>query len=542
MAGVPPANMDEYLERTLSVNVQGLRQKLIAQGLTDLLALIVKHKDFIKTTCKNIRKSSTGHANTREITDDLERNLLGLHLWCKLMYLNQRQLDYAQATLIDINMVLDWWEGFGLEDVDASSIPSYSASLNLRGWFESIENFLGNKLGHSGFPILYAANGTGQVPAGPDPGFGQPSYDTELVSRGRHDGYYWPKDNCMLWQFLYSKCHNTKCYANISAFRNDKDGYSAYQALKGVYLGGDVEMTLRQQADNTLSTIRYDGRNKNFSFQNFVERCKQAFEDMGPNDQPSGARKVEKLLNGFQYPGLSYCRGIIESNPRYKNDFDASVNYIAGQIAGLKALNGAPNQRALAALEQAPTLAAVETDKKPAAKPSKGGKKSPDKKAKRTKPKNKYNKKDPGAYVSGKVWRSMSKDEQELARQKRREAGGTPGRSISGVTTSQRTASAVNTSRVQFEDAEDEMEYEVTAPPAASLKPPPVAAAANPPAIRVAAVSQLQPTRKTQYIIDKKDNGQGTDPAKSQLLEQLAQLQKQQGASTKMLEELQKQL
>ncbi len=76
-----------------AASVQGLRHKLIAQGMTDLPALIVKHKDFIKTTCRNIRKSSTGHANTREITDDLERNLLGLHIWCKLRYLDQRVLD-----------------------------------------------------------------------------------------------------------------------------------------------------------------------------------------------------------------------------------------------------------------------------------------------------------------------------------------------------------------------------------------------------------------------------------------------------------------
>ncbi len=247
---------------------------------------------------------------------------------------------------------------------------------------------------------------------------------------------------------------------------------------------------------------------------------------MGPNDQPSGARKVEKLLAGFQVPGLSYCRGIITSHPQYSTNFDAAVNYLAGQMAAMKALNGAPNQRAIAAMEQAPTVAAVETDKKPAAKPSKGGKKSPEKKPKRAKPKNKYNKRDPGAYVSGKVWRSMSKEEQELARQKRRESGGTPGRSISGVTTSQRTASATNTSTVQFDDADEEMEYEATAPPASSLKPPPVAAAApaRPPAIRVAAMNQLQPTQKTPYVADKKAKRQGTDPAKAQLLEQLAQL------------------
>ena len=48
-------NMDEYLERTIGVANQGMRDKLITNGFTDLDALVRKKRSGVKEACLAIR-------------------------------------------------------------------------------------------------------------------------------------------------------------------------------------------------------------------------------------------------------------------------------------------------------------------------------------------------------------------------------------------------------------------------------------------------------------------------------------------------------
>ena len=71
-AAAAPANMNEYLEQTLGVTNEGMRNKLHDSGFRTLDALVNKPKDFARQACQTIRKSRTGNAGTREVTMEIE--------------------------------------------------------------------------------------------------------------------------------------------------------------------------------------------------------------------------------------------------------------------------------------------------------------------------------------------------------------------------------------------------------------------------------------------------------------------------------------
>jgi hypothetical protein len=146
---------------------------------------------------------------------------------------------------------------------------------------------------------------------------------------------------------------------------------------------------------------------------------------------------------------------------------------------------------------------------------AKGKSKDNPKKGKSTKAKlpkqaKKFNKDNPGAYVTAAVWRSMSKEEQQAAREQRREQG-IPTRNVSTITTNQKTTT--------FDETVEGRHYDIDQPPASVSKNT---------TVQVATLAQLQPTQKTKVY-----KGQATaqiqmDPqAEIELLkQQLAELSK----------------
>ena len=45
-----------------------------------------------------------------------------------------------------------------------------------------------------------------------------------------------------------------------------------------------------------MDKLRFDNRSKNFTFDTFIDRMRECFIDMGPNDQMTETRKVSKLV------------------------------------------------------------------------------------------------------------------------------------------------------------------------------------------------------------------------------------------------------
>ena len=97
--------------------------------------------------------------------------------------------------------------------------------------------------------------------------------------------------------------------------------------------GEDARALLLEKAQNKLDKLRFDNRSKNFTFDTFIDRMRECFIDMGPNDQMTETRKVSKLMAAWQVPSLLRLNAIVQSNPQYKHDFEATVTFLSGQLS-----------------------------------------------------------------------------------------------------------------------------------------------------------------------------------------------------------------
>ena len=77
-------------------------------------------------------------------------------------------------------------------------------------------------------------------------------------------------------------------------------------------------------------------KSRNFPFETFVARLREAFEHMGRDNQLSEERKVNKLLDAWNVPALSHLDATIQNDPNLRASFDNAVNFLANQLSGLK--------------------------------------------------------------------------------------------------------------------------------------------------------------------------------------------------------------
>jgi hypothetical protein len=156
-------------------------------------------------------------------------------------------------------------------------------------------------------------------------------------------------------------------------------------------------------------------------------------------------------------------------------------------------------------------------------KKKKGNKDSP-KKGKKNKGKyapkaDKFDKDKPDAYVTADVWKAISKEEKQAARDKRREQG-IPTRNVSGIV-SHRNVSAKST---QFEDKDEVLEFDEEESPAQ------VEQASS---VKVTTLAKLKPTQKPKVYLGKATKETQLNPeAKMKLImqqymEEMAQVAKE---------------
>ena len=84
-------NMDEHLDRTIGAANQGMRNKLIANGFTDLDAIVRLERGDVKEACLAIRKT-TGPAASREISMVIQERLEMLVSYVHYVHITNRTL------------------------------------------------------------------------------------------------------------------------------------------------------------------------------------------------------------------------------------------------------------------------------------------------------------------------------------------------------------------------------------------------------------------------------------------------------------------
>ena len=408
---------------------------------------------YSRETWIRINKSTTGTPASKDMTTKHEELLWKTVLWAKYTYLTQRDVDYQHATRDAIDATHEWFEGLE-EELPDTSVAAFTSSLNRRSWIESIQSYLGAKKGKAGVPLTYVISTTGVIdPTTPDNGPGVPSFHLDLASRGRHNGFFWQSDNNTVWRLLEFRCRGTDAWTTIAKYEATKNGTGAYRALINRYMGQDFKLLQRSKATLTINHSRYDGRSRNYTLDKHLNRYRQAFIDLGPADAPSEQRKVELFMNSWQVPGQMHLAATVRSNPKYKNSFEETATFLSGEMAANQTLNtNAPAaDRSIAAVG-----ARQSTPKSKPKCSAKSKSKGKPHKGRFTNKARRFSRGNPSAFVPSSVWKKMSKEDQQAARDRRR-VEGIPSRSTLGVP-SHRRILAEATNRDTQMDLREEIE------------------------------------------------------------------------------------
>ena len=428
------AEMNLFLQNNLGVTNQYMREGLLDAGFTSLASLQRQSpEDYAKRCCDVVRKGPGNQAARKMVPVPVEEGMKKLVIWVRYCNITGRVLDINLATQDNLDGVQAWYEQCARDSPKTyEGLTKFTDSLNKKHWFDQIIGYLEVKVGSSGVPLVYVIR---QGAAGPDQGFGLPSYEEELKARGSHTSHFYGLDNKAVWVVLKYLTEGTTAWSTIKRMTNN--GRLAYMTLLDTFLGIGVRRTLMKKANSRLDSSIYDGRSRNWTWPKHVAMLRECFNDLessGTDNALSPEMQVEKLVQSFQYAPLTYLSTTINTNAQYRNDFNQAVGLITTEMANLKLKNG--NRNAVTNVASITTAedsvmedvapgnhSTIAKMKRKVKQLQAKLKKKDGGKAYRKNPKSKYNKSDLSAYLDSKAYKALTPDQRKAMVEARKKEG-----------------------------------------------------------------------------------------------------------------------
>jgi hypothetical protein len=220
-------------------------------------------------------------------------------------------------------------------------------------WCERVTNHLSQLKGHNGTALSYVIRKKESWPKGTP----FKSKEEKRLYSVKLEGPLFEEDNNRVWAILAGLLSGSPGMTWISEFEHD--GRKAMKALRDHYDGPGERKKRVGQAYSTLRYTEYKSE-KQFSFENYVTRLSQAFEDLaeaglGKNETEKVNILMEGIVteNGF----IQNAKASVMVNPLLCDTFVHASNCLSELVASTlvnsarSSLNGRPAARSIAAVE-----------------------------------------------------------------------------------------------------------------------------------------------------------------------------------------------
>lgn len=298
MANAPAVTFNEYLQLVIGIQDNAVRTALRNQGLTNFDDFTTLTEEDVEEICSNVRKPGGMMANPNYNAGVQNQPLVIANPGVPLGHIYEKRLKILRSYMFhlqriqrlpfdsDVTTLQDLSQIYLLKDLDKGednlTLPVPFVRVDTaRVMLEDLDDYLGRKRGETGVPLSYVVRKDVALPTDmEDPGMGQPSYLEEMIRRASHAGSEWQTDNLAVWNILRHITHGGPAWNWVSQYQRQGNGRDAYLALKTHYLGASAQERIRSQADAKLDGAFYDGRNRNFSFENYCGLLNNAFADL----------------------------------------------------------------------------------------------------------------------------------------------------------------------------------------------------------------------------------------------------------------------
>ena len=147
------------------------------------------------------------------------------------------------------------------------------------------------------------------------------------------------EDNAKCFQELKRIVQGTEAEVYVDEFNVHSEFRAAWRKLYNTFLGAGAKDTLAAQLEKTIQNLRYSGPKRGFNFATYVERHKDAYQNMVTLAKKTDyvaydpSTRVRHFLNGITDPSLAQAKLSLEANrEQYSGDFDACVEYLMNQV------------------------------------------------------------------------------------------------------------------------------------------------------------------------------------------------------------------
>ena len=428
--------LNGYMENTLLIGQQAVRDALNSQGLTSVGDFRGLKEEDIAEICANARKPGGTIPNPAYdaanpvagipamvmnpgvlVGHVLEKRLKMFGYFVQYLTKVGRTFSPEAATLDTVQNLYRLKEADDEYDNDIELPEKLSNVEKFRVVLEDLDDYLERKRGVTMIPLAaYTRSMPTPPPINLDPGLGSPTYLRELIRRAPLTGATAVADKEAVWDVIRHITHNGPGWGWVQAFSRSRDGRGAYIALKSHYFGDAFQSRLRAKADQVLESTYYDGTKRNYTYKRYIESLQRAFTDLESTGKVvSNERKVRVLLLGVADSRLESAKNTILATPALRANFEVASNYLA-EVLDSKVSYSATTRKA--------RISSIQSNKN-------GGNGNKRNNGHQTPTKGF----DPNKYYPFRKWIKLSKEQQQMVRE---------ARDVANSSTKKRSAAAIH--------------------------------------------------------------------------------------------------
>jgi len=211
-----------------------------------------------------------------------------------------------------------------------------------------MEEHLGGVLGINKIPLSYLIRGNPEVPdlyvnpmrgeTAPEGPYGT-SYNSfygEMIACAPHGTPKYDEDNATLMNILTELVSGTHHEASIKPYKRARDGRGAFSALSQHNLGNNRFEAIAEKAEGVLNRMPWTGKSARNTLKIHLAKHREAFNDLMQVSQniayvvPNPQMRARAFLISLRSTDMNIvsARNIMQSEPRYLNDFEEMAEYI----------------------------------------------------------------------------------------------------------------------------------------------------------------------------------------------------------------------
>jgi len=174
----------------------------------------------------------------------------------------------------------------------------------------------------------------------PNPLEAYPTTQAQLIALAPRTGDSYNRDNARVYGLIKHFVLEGPGRSYILRFDAVTDGMNAMLALKAHCEGDSFQKRNIEDAYSILDSLSYEGEKRGFTFEKFVQRQMECYQELEHFNEPVlENKKVRDLLSRIKAPELAAAKQQVKATQNLATNFEEAVNFLPLSVTPIKQSN-----------------------------------------------------------------------------------------------------------------------------------------------------------------------------------------------------------